>query len=348
VRGRLGEGAAWLERALELLPADDEARPIAMARLGSLESDLGNSTRAVELLVAAAAALRERGPHRDLVGTLVDLGACQMFGNDMAAAEATLQEALAVGAACGDDLVNARGALGGLAWAQGKLDEAIALFEKAVDACQSEAGGTRALHALSNLTGAYVDSGRYEEALVKAHELLARCRDLGDAPTACSAAFYLGLAHGGLDQLDQAAAHLEAALADVRLLDDRRTLGYIVTALAEVRHRQGRRGDALALIDEAIRVAADTENAAAVLTAALTMGDILCEIDPRRALTLLAGGRAVLDSAGGGMGGPAQAAFEVALAAARARLDPQVADAAVSAAAELSYEALVEIALQGA
>ena len=162
----------------------------------------------------------------------------------------------------GDDLLAARLAntRGGIAFAQGRLDEAIALYRGALDRRRGAVGDRHpeVARARVNVGNVQLRAGRYrdaQESYAAALESLEASHGRDNAAVA-GAIFSLGHAHYYLGQLDQAESSYRRALAirEDAMGPSHISLAGIINNLGLVRQEQGALEDALGLLKRALDI----------------------------------------------------------------------------------------------
>jgi predicted ATPase/class 3 adenylate cyclase len=136
IRGRIREGSAWLERALDHAEAAAPGvRADALYWAGVLLDDLGDPAGAVRRLDAALAIQRAAGDEAGAAGTLNSLGVVAYSLGDFDRAEQLLRESLAVKKRLGLDRVLATtlSNLAVVAAGRRRYEESIALYEEALE-----------------------------------------------------------------------------------------------------------------------------------------------------------------------------------------------------------------------
>ncbi len=210
LRGRVHEGASWLERALA---ADPDAPPVIRAEalhwLGVMFDEQRADVRAIERLDEALAIEREIGDEGAIARELNSLGVVRRNIGDHERAEPLLAESLLRRRRLGDaaGVATVLTNLGILAIDRGAFGPAIELLWEAVgiDRASGATGGVA--YSSSALGTALLRSGRRKEALGLLRSALAVFHELDDAD---------GVAES-LERLGEAAAPDEPARA-ARLL----------------------------------------------------------------------------------------------------------------------------------
>jgi tetratricopeptide (TPR) repeat protein/predicted Ser/Thr protein kinase len=177
-------------------------------------------------------------------------------------------------------LANTRG---GIAFAQGKLDEAEKLYREALEQRRRAVGDRHpeVARAMVNVGNAQLRAGRYRDAQASYRGALERLEASHgrDATVIAGAIFSLGHSYYYLGQLDQAEAAYRRtiALREAVMGPSHISLAGAINNLGQVRQEQGALDDALALLQRALEikraalgdhasVAASEHNVGAVLT----------------------------------------------------------------------------------
>ncbi len=183
VRGHLGEGQGWLERALSRWPeAPAPARSGALSAAGSLAYVRGEYERAATLLEESLSVRRALEDRPGVALSLHKLGRVEHYRGDFERAAALYDESLAIRRALGD----ARG----VAWSlnssavlardRGDDDRARALYQESL-AHFRELGDTWGIGLLlNNLARIARDREDWERAAALCAESLALFQELGD------------------------------------------------------------------------------------------------------------------------------------------------------------------------
>jgi tetratricopeptide (TPR) repeat protein/predicted Ser/Thr protein kinase len=185
----------------------------------------------------------------------------------------------------GDELLEAKLAntRGGIAFAQGKLDEAEALYRDALERRRRAVGDRHpeVARAMVNVGNAQLRAGRYRDAQESYRGALERLEASHgrEATVIAGAVFSLGHSYYYLGQLDQAGSAYRRAIAlrEVVMGPGHISLAGAINNLGQVRQEQGALDDALALLQRALdikraalgdhaSVAASEHNVGVVLT----------------------------------------------------------------------------------
>ena len=236
IRGHLGEGRSWLEKALKHPPTSEvEAGLHARAMIGAgvLVRTQGAYEVAAELLEAGGARARALGDRRGLALSLINLGIVAADQADHERAWARFEESRHLSEAIGD-LRGAGHSLncqGGVRLGQGDLEAARELFERALAIFRDTGDDWSMAMVLANLGWVAHKQARTAVARMLYEKGLAIYRALGDDRNAAHILFRLGTAgdrsaSGGL---------LEEALLIFCRLGERRCVAQCLEALAVAR-----------------------------------------------------------------------------------------------------------------
>ena len=223
LRGRVHEGASWLERALAADPdAPREIRAQALHWLGVMFDEQRDDTRAIERLEEALAIEREIGDERAIARELNSLGAVHRNIGDHDPAEALLTESLMRRRRMGDvaGIATVLTNLGILAIDRGRPEEAIGMLEEALEIDRASGATGGVAYSSSALGAALLRDGRRDEALRLLASGLGAFHELDDAD---------GIAEG-LERLAEAGlpddpARAARLLLSARSIRERERLG---------------------------------------------------------------------------------------------------------------------------
>ena len=262
LRGYLGEGRSWLERALTLDPAAD---PDAIARaefgLGKLCSDLG----------------------------------------DFAAADKHFKACIEVRRALGDilGLAEALSALAVVAVNLRTYDDARALGEEALHISRQHGDARVTGRALHDLAMVAREQGDYARARPLYEESMAIWRALDDLIWIAFVTLGLGVTHLLDGQHAEARARLEEARSLYTRLGDRYGLTIVATELAHLARMAGENDRAIALFGEALQYFAEIGASDAVVYCIECLATLAAERnDPVMALHLFGAARAARTTLG--------------------------------------------------
>ena len=183
IRGHIGEGRSWLERALALgVDRPCPARATALHGAGTLatvQGDFGQATALLERALAMARAMRD---NRAAASALNNLGLVAKDQGQLARAAVLLEESVALQRESGNTpgLADALHNLGTVVFRQGDLDRAIALYQESL-ALERERGDRLGIAgSLNNLGVIAREQGDLDRATTLYEECLALQRELGD------------------------------------------------------------------------------------------------------------------------------------------------------------------------
>jgi predicted ATPase/class 3 adenylate cyclase len=216
LRGYLGEGRSWLERALVAAPRTDDAlQALAELGLGELCIDLGDYPAAEKHFQACVALRRELG---DLVGVaegLTSLAVVALNLRDYTKAQSLGEEALRISRQHGDVRVTGR-----------------------------------TLHDLGLIAR---EQGDYERARQLFEESLTSWRRLNDLFWIASVALGLGITHVLNGNSEEALAPLKEARSLYERLGDRFGVAVAATEMGHLARTRGDSNQAITLFGEALR-----------------------------------------------------------------------------------------------
>jgi predicted ATPase/DNA-binding CsgD family transcriptional regulator len=200
-RGHVGEGRAWLERAVAAggLPADLRAkRAAALVGAADLALMAGDRRRADELLDGALAVARASGDRTALAEAVFYRGVAAGRRGEADDARALFEEALARWRELGDPAwtTGSLANLGFLARARGDRERAAALFAEAVGLGRAAGFGWGVVQALRGLGLVAADRGDHRAAMATFAEALALAEAQRDAASAADALIGLAASAG--------------------------------------------------------------------------------------------------------------------------------------------------------
>lgn len=219
LRGFLGEGRQWLERALSQAEQADVLPALqAKARLsaGVLANYQGDIRRAITLCNQSLTSFRAMGDKSRTATALQALAQALMRGGEFGQAQALFSESLTLYRALGDQ------------WG--------------------------VAHALAYLGLIYFMQGEYAKARPQIEEGLARHRSLGDPQAIVQAMQSLGWTMIGLNNLPAAYALFEESLPICQRTRDKAGVGRALYGLGEVIRQQADYATARARFDEALMI----------------------------------------------------------------------------------------------
>ncbi|MEW6059312.1 MAG: tetratricopeptide repeat protein [Actinomycetota bacterium] len=255
------EGAAGpLTRALEIGADDPGIRAHASRFLGDIELSIrGNPDRASELLDQALAAARELGDPWTLARTLLVAGWVPYWRDDLAAARAMFEEALAVTQANpqGDPWAEAR-ALGTLATVieeDGDEEECLALHSRALAIGEANGDPFSIGVAREGVGNALRRMWRLDEALPHVDGAVGAFRELGARWELASALTSRGILHRVAGRTPEAITDLREAYRICREVKERSIVTWTASALAQALVGAGDAKAARQVLREAASVA---------------------------------------------------------------------------------------------
>ncbi len=184
LRGRIHEGASWLER---VVAADEGAPPTIRAQalhwLGVMFDEQRDDARAIERLEEALAIQREIGDELAIARELNSLGVVHRNIGDLDPAESLLTESLMRRRASGDMLgvATVLTNLGIVALDRGQLVHAIELLEEALEIDRESGARGGSAYSSSALGSALLRNGHREKALGLLRSALVVFHDLEDS-----------------------------------------------------------------------------------------------------------------------------------------------------------------------
>jgi DNA-binding SARP family transcriptional activator/tetratricopeptide (TPR) repeat protein len=314
VRGHVREGRQWLAQLVGRAAGDavvlaPPVRAKALNALGALAEEQGDFAEAAEHYAGSLALYR---PLADAAG-----------------------------------IASALNNLGGVRYKQGEFTRAAECFSEsaALARAQSDRYGTAV--ALHNLAGAIYDSGGdLARASALLEETLALWDELGMRQGTATTLSSLGQI--ALIQGDHAAAArwFEQSLPALRDLADGRSASMSLAGLGRALHRLGDQRAALAAYREALGLRYEIGDKLGVAECCEGLGEVALAVGaPARALRLYGAAAALRDAIGSPVLPIDQAAYDAALATARAQLDRTSYDAAWQTGQAMTIDAAVEYAL---
>lgn len=223
LRGRVHEGASWLERALAADPdAPRQIRAQALHWLGVMFDEQRDATRAIERLKEALDIQREIDDEQSIARELNSLGVVHRNIGDHEPAQSLLTESLMRRRRLGDTagVATVLTNLGILAIDRGHFEQAIELLEEALEIDRMSGATGGAAYSSSALGTALLRNGRRDDALDLLRSALAVFYELNDMD---------GVAEG-IERLGEAAAaeepaHAARLLMAARSIRERERLG---------------------------------------------------------------------------------------------------------------------------
>lgn len=182
-RGYLGEGRAWLEKALEKdKGGESAAHAKALSGAALLAMDQGGLETARRSLEESLRLFRALGDTKNTAYSLGNLGNIANYLGDFAAARSLYEECLAFCRTLGNKhgIYNSLQCLGALASNQRDYETAKRLFREVVALNRERGDVASTATALANLGALAVESGGYEEASALFRESMQISRQIGD------------------------------------------------------------------------------------------------------------------------------------------------------------------------
>jgi predicted ATPase/DNA-binding SARP family transcriptional activator len=217
MRGFYAEGLLWLERARERAAPGSREDALVRYKIGRFTMRQGAHAQALAAIVDTIPTFRAASSDLDLARALGDAGAIAFVTGDRDAAQAYLDEALAIAGRAGFSSIEAAilGNLGILASADGDLIRSSEAFTEAARLFKRLGDRRFLARMLANLAGNEYMSGRYEAAAATLGEALEIARGIGAAMLGVDILCELGLALLASGRLDAARARFTEALAEV-------------------------------------------------------------------------------------------------------------------------------------
>jgi hypothetical protein len=228
-----------------------------------------------------------------------------MIERDISRADAMLMEASALAERKGFSHHAIAAGLGMLRFHENRLDEAEERFREARVLCKSAGDRVSEYQATEYLVMLDLQCGRLAEARERCEELLAlgdKLREGSEEPFARAMACLCAYA------IDDEAAGLDAALADLRVADAKHRLAYILTRAALIDCERGRLDTATERATEALGYATLLERATEMLLANVVLSHECAVMGDRNAAARFAGEVERLGTAGAAAWTPAIAA----------------------------------------
>ncbi len=277
VRGGLGEGRDWLDRALALgAEAPDGLRARVLLGAGALAWRQRDYGAAAEELTAALALYRRLDDRGGVAQSLHFLGRVAHFQGDHTRAWVLYEESLAHAEAQADTrgVAATLDVMGLLAWQQGEYGAATAYLQSSL-AHGRDLGDLRGIAASLNILGRMaVDQGEY----ARARSLLAESTDVYTALGDEVSIVYGDIKRGQIalheGDLPRAERELVASRDRCRDLGERRGQAYAAVALAEVKRAQGDLAAALRLAAEGLALAREVADKRGIADALAAQGRV--------------------------------------------------------------------------
>ncbi|MDG4823429.1 BTAD domain-containing putative transcriptional regulator [Asanoa sp. WMMD1127] len=278
-----GEAVDWITAELpNLVPAVAAAaqhgpRWAAVRLADALRPFLWSAGSPTEWQAIAEAALAAATADGDPMGTAsaeISLGDLHAQRSDAAAAEPHYLRALELARSSGWR-TGEGGVMGNLAllhWRNGRLTDAVELFEGSIEVAQRNANPSAEATVLGNLSGLYWALGRLDESAAVLQRGLRLHRAAGWPQSSAIAFLGLGLIRAEQGRYRQARRTLNGALRMAVRHANRRTEGDILCAIAQVHAACGEGAEALRMARRAIEVGVETERARLLADAHKALG----------------------------------------------------------------------------
>jgi predicted ATPase/DNA-binding SARP family transcriptional activator len=241
VRGRIDEGVAQLEPALPLAAAAPALAAALRAALSRLHYRRGDYALGLSLGLAGADMARRRGDRRALAACLSNAGSCHSAEARWAEARACFDETLQIAHADGVPVEEAAALnnLGIIARKEGRFDEAIDHYRRAIAIERDLGHHVAVVRCLNNIAGVHGSRGEWaqkRQAMVEGLQLCERYDLDGFIP---NLAFGLGAALLELGDLGNAERMLQRALDSSRRADNPTVALFAEANLGRVAARRG-------------------------------------------------------------------------------------------------------------
>lgn len=217
IRGRPSDAADLYRRGLQLARASSwvVGQITSLLGLGEVERLTGRHASAADHYRAA---LQLADPIYDRAGqlrALLGLGDVQCAQGNFAEAQKSYQRCISVSQEIGDDfnLINAQVGLGDIDYDLGRFDASIVKYESALATADRVQYAPARHYALSSLASAYLQAGRYQDAIVRTVECLEYARTIGNRVLEAGNLLDLADCWLAVDHLDEAEPLLEQALS---------------------------------------------------------------------------------------------------------------------------------------
>jgi predicted ATPase/DNA-binding CsgD family transcriptional regulator/DNA-binding transcriptional regulator YiaG/Tfp pilus assembly protein PilF len=289
VRGRIGEGRIWTERALEHPdPGPLRLRAEALKVAGNLANDQGDHVAAPRWYREGLVAFRQLGDRSGEVRSLSNLSIVSSMQGDYAGAKAKLDEALGLARELGDtrlmgnvlhNLAVVQEHLGEFRLAAERYAESQTIFEGIGD----QAGIATVLNNLGNLARG---EGKPNRAVQFYREALARRESIGDALGIASCLHNLGTAARILGDDPTAKNYLERSLAKSRELGNQHGIANSLAMLGLIAADAGNRERASELLVESLLIRERLRERSGMAECFEGLAALIIELEPVRAARL--------------------------------------------------------------
>lgn len=255
VRGHLGEGRMWLERALSVRGGiSTSSRARTLYKAGMLARRQGDYARAAGLGTESRALYEELGDKRGAASTIDMLVNIAWSQGQYEEAAALAEESLRMSRELGDrsSIAASLNSVGLVARRRGEFGRAEACFQESL-ALYRNLGDKRSIaFMLNNLALLARYQGDVARAAAMHEEGLALFRSLGDRDGTALLLNNLGLVARLQGDLARATALCEESLGLFRQLADKAGIAYALHSLALLAHPRGDHDRAAALLTESL------------------------------------------------------------------------------------------------
>ncbi|GIF52411.1 DNA-binding SARP family transcriptional activator [Asanoa ferruginea] len=252
-------------------------RPVAVRLADALRPLLWSTGSPTEWRAIAEAALVAAAADNDPMGTAaaeISLGDLHAQRSDLPAAEPHYRRALELARSSGWQ-AGEGGVMGNLAllyWRNGRLLDAIELFEGSIEVAQRNENRTAEATVLGNLSGLYWALGRLDESAKVLQRGLRLHRAAGWPQSSAIAFLGLGLIRSEQGRYKQARRALTRALRMATRNGNRRTEGDVLCAIAQVHAACGEGEEAIRTARRAIEIGIETERSRLLADAHKALG----------------------------------------------------------------------------
>lgn len=212
-----------------------------------LSLQLGDEQRAAELYEAARA-------HPDSAASLaraeLGLGRLAVRRGEIPEGIARLEEALSSGELAPGDDSSAANALGRSYVAQGRFDEAFALFERFLDEARSRGDQFEEVRFALLLANAHIDNGDFGRAYETLGQVLDVARNTADPMFRASVYWSQSRVHLARGEPDRAAEYARMAIATLKASEQTLAAAEALLLLAFIENDRGNPETALELVEE--------------------------------------------------------------------------------------------------
>jgi class 3 adenylate cyclase/tetratricopeptide (TPR) repeat protein len=346
---RSGEGALQVsafrdavrafERALALLPDAGHARAPLIIQAGCALSRLGDYAQARQCLEEGLALARQHDDGVSRAAALAYLGWITLSQGDYAEARAQLEESLALARQVDDQgrIAHALVGLGYVNCSLGACAEARDCFDESLTFYQALGDRRGIVFALNGLGSVALMLAEYKEAQACYTESLALCRELGERLGVAVALAALGETARKQEDYATAQYRYQEALSISKEIGHRLGVAITFNNLGHMAVAQGDHAAAASYYHEAIQIAMDIGVVPVALDCLAGLAGVLAARpgQAERALELL--GLALHHQA---LDSDAKLTIEPILADLRAKLPPDVVEAALERGQSLELEAV--------